>query len=77
MIGTPYYLAPEALQGHSSLEADLWSVGVLMCVLLSGSYPHHGETPRDLLYAITFSESMKFEQRAWKRVSKEGKDLVS
>jgi hypothetical protein len=49
-----------------------------MCVLLSGSYPHHGETPRDLLWNITSAESsVNFELKAWKRVSKEGKDLVA
>jgi len=45
MIGTPYFLAPEALGGKSSMEGDLWSLGVLIFVLLSGSYPFSGDTP--------------------------------
>lgn len=48
MIGTPLYLAPEAINGHSSIEADLWSLGVLMFVLLSGSYPYHGNDVSEL-----------------------------
>ena len=42
MIGTPYYLAPEAIEGHTSIEGDLWSLGVLMIVLLTGTYPFNG-----------------------------------
>lgn len=45
MIGTPQYLSPEAFEGHSSMEVDMWSLGVLMHVLLSGSYPYAGATP--------------------------------
>lgn len=45
MIGTPQYLAPEAFEGHSSMEVDMWSLGVLMHVLLSGSYPYAGASP--------------------------------
>lgn len=52
MVGTPQYLPPEAFEGISSMEVDLWSLGVLMCVLLSGSYPYAGSTPEELLSSI-------------------------
>jgi serine/threonine protein kinase len=42
MIGTPYYLAPEAIEGQTSIEGDLWSLGVLTIVLLTGTYPFNG-----------------------------------
>lgn len=34
------------------MEVDLWSLGVLMCVLLSGSYPYAGSNPKELLSNI-------------------------
>jgi serine/threonine protein kinase len=77
LVGTPQYLAPEAFEGLSSMEVDLWSLGVLMCVLLSGSYPYAGSTPKDLLRTIKEKPEIKFEQKVWKKVSPEGKDLVS
>jgi serine/threonine protein kinase len=49
MVGTPYYLAPEAIEGVSSIEGDLWSLGVLIYVLLMGKYPFNGESPADIL----------------------------
>ena len=35
--GTPDYIAPEVLRGvGASFEADIWSLGVLMCEIISG-----------------------------------------
>ncbi len=76
MIGTPQYLAPEAFEGISSMEVDLWSLGVLMCVLLSGSYPHAGSSPEELLGSIYEKPEIKFETKVWRRVSLLGKDLL-
>lgn len=51
------------------MEVDLWSLGVLMCVLLSGSYPYAGGSPSELLASIYEKPEIKFETKVWKRVS--------
>ncbi len=39
-VGTPCYMAPEVIQRESyGVKADVFSLGVLMCELLSGVYP--------------------------------------
>jgi serine/threonine protein kinase len=44
--GTPAYIAPEVLidnNGHGH-EVDVWSLGVLMCEIISGHTPFHAES---------------------------------
>lgn len=45
-VGTPYYQAPEILCGeqYSPLMADVWSLGVILYALLSGTYPFRSST---------------------------------
>jgi serine/threonine protein kinase len=37
--GTPAFMAPEAFDGVRSFQTDVWSVGVMFYLLLSGSLP--------------------------------------
>ena len=39
VAGTPYYMAPEVLEGSYSKKADMWSLGVLLYTLVSGYLP--------------------------------------
>jgi len=46
MMGTPYYIAPELIQGlGGSLRSDLYSLGVTFFHLFAGSPPYDAETP--------------------------------
>lgn len=39
IAGTAFYMAPEIIKGEYSYPADLWALGVLMYLLLSGYLP--------------------------------------
>jgi protein kinase A len=42
--GTPVYLAPEVLRNHGhSFPVDVWSFGILLVEMVSGSTPFQGE----------------------------------
>jgi serine/threonine-protein kinase len=55
VMGKPYYLAPEALQGHLSPGADLWAVGVTLYELLTLQRPFAGKSPEEVFAAIRAS----------------------
>jgi len=77
--GTPQYLAPEvmerqneddlALGGYDGAAADIWSVGVVLFVLLSGTQPANSKVENKWT-TCSFNESV------WSYVSEEAKDVI-
>lgn len=52
VTGTPYYIAPEVLLRRYTPKCDVWSLGVIMYILLSGMPPFNGETDDDIMENI-------------------------
>jgi serine/threonine protein kinase len=56
-IGTPVYMAPEVLAGsRATARSDIYSLGVLLYYLVTGSYPVEARTWTDFLIAHARSE---------------------
>jgi len=51
-LGTPYYIAPEVLADTYNEKCDVWSIGVILFVLLSGTAPFNGQTDEEILMAV-------------------------
>ncbi|CEM16095.1 unnamed protein product [Vitrella brassicaformis CCMP3155] len=69
-----HYIAPEVLKGIVRKESDIWSAGVLMWFLLSGSYPFDGPSASSIREAIA-KEKYAFGSE-WKDVSDTAKDFI-
>jgi len=53
-IGTPYYMAPEIINGvpYDAFAADMWSCGVIIFCMLFGFVPFHAEEESEIFEKI-------------------------
>ena len=51
-MGTPYYIAPEVLAKKYDEKCDIWSCGVIMFVILSGSPPFDGNSEQEIMEKV-------------------------
>lgn len=83
--GTPHYFAPELVRGFKApiiqepsgpvgygKPVDMWSLGVVLYILLSGTPPFEA----DGLYDQILQGRYEFDAEEWEAVSPEAKDLV-
>ncbi|XP_045822132.1 calcium-dependent protein kinase SK5-like [Trifolium pratense] len=75
IVGTPDYMAPEVLLEHYGPEADLWSVGVILYILLSGVPPFWAETEEGTFIQI-LQGILDFQSEPWPTISDSAKDLI-
>ena len=69
-------MAPEVLQESYDSKCDLWSLGVVMYVLLSGYLPFQGPNKFEVFKKI-LSGKYHFKHKEFEKVSPEGIDLIS
>jgi calcium-dependent protein kinase len=75
ILGTPYYVAPEVLKGDYDEKCDIWSVGALSFIMLSGDPPYNGNSNNEIFNKIMNCD-LVFHKEKWKNISKEAKDFV-
>lgn len=77
-VGTTMYAAPEVLSSRNvktyTSACDLWSLGVLTYVMLSGKPPFFGDEMQR--FQLALAENYRMTGKIWNAVSEDAKDFV-
>lgn len=77
IVGTAYYIAPEIIREEKFTKAgDIWSLGVILHILLTGYVPIGGNTFEQIKEEIRAYNGLVFDYEKWEGVSSDAKDLV-
>jgi len=80
--GTLNYMAPEVLLNmrgaHNICDkaVDVWSIGILTCLLLSGFHPFESRKSKENILNRIIAGKFNFEGPVWDKVPKECKDFI-
>ncbi|MCO5601866.1 hypothetical protein L7F22_055991 [Adiantum nelumboides] len=74
-VGSAYYIAPEVLHHEYGPEADIWSAGVILYILLCGVPPFWADTEQGIFDAI-LAGSFDLTNEPWPSISPSAKDLI-
>lgn len=74
-VGTPYYVSPEVLKGSYNKQCDVWSIGVISYILLTGCPPFQGENLSEVYNEILY-EKLKLYRSDWEDLSANSLEFV-
>lgn len=75
-VGTPYYVAPEVLGGAYDAKCDVWAIGVIAYMLVSGSPPFYGTSDAETLRAVQEGVVL-FNQKHFRGVNDSAKSFIT
>lgn len=76
LSGTIYYIAPEVIEGFYDEKCDIWSCGVVLYIMLSGTLPFDGKTNQEVIERI-MQGKVNFKLHEFEGISSEAKHLIS
>lgn len=74
VYGTAYYVAPEVLTGKYDEKCDIWSMGVILYMLLSGNPPFNGQSDIQIIEAVKKGD-FEIDGGVWDEITPSAKDL--
>lgn len=78
LAGTPHYMAPEMEEGFYDQKADMFSIGVVFCQLLTGVHPFYQaglDNAKSVRAKISAPEPASLPEEHFRALSGEARDL--
>lgn len=75
--GSPYYMAPEIIKGNFCKKTDIWSVGVIIYLMLTGKHPFEvTKEGKEDIFDIILTKNYDITELDKCECSEEAKDIV-
>ena len=75
--GSPYYMAPEIINGHFCKKTDIWSVGVIIYLMLTGKHPFEiTKDGKEDIFDIILYKDYDVTELDKSECSEEAKDII-
>ena len=68
MSGSPYYIAPEVFLQRYNFKIDIWSMGVVLYIMLSGKPPFGGKSNKEIIENV-LKGSYSLTSTIWEKIS--------
>lgn len=74
--GTPYYIAPEVLNGTYTEKCDIWSIGVMAYIMICGYPPFNAKGDKEIMSRVKRGK-YDYPPEEWGNISQECKDFIN
>lgn len=80
--GTPWFMAPESLSSKTCKKSDVWSIGIMTHLLLTGRFPFNDKQNifKPSVYKIwnsILNDKLDFKKSYWGDISENAKDFIA
>lgn len=76
LSGTIVYMAPEIFNGRYNEKVDIWSIGIILYIMVTGKFPVNGKTKDEIIESISQVPEVCLETTKIQKFSKGFSDFI-
>jgi len=75
-VGTAYYMSPDVIKGKYDRSCDLWAIGIISYIILSGYPPFNGSSDHEVQASVCRGHFV-FDKNIWGNLSHAARNFVT